>query len=74
VATFDLADSGVGTLVQFSFCATGVTNTAVAEAMSRGWTELIGTRLKGLAEADTRLGINPGRAARCPSRQQGRPS
>ena len=55
-ATFDLAESGAGTLVQFSFRAIGVINTAMAEATSRGWAELIGTRLKELAEAGTRLG------------------
>jgi hypothetical protein len=31
----------------------------VAEDMSRGWTELVGTRLKGLVETGTRLGIDP---------------
>jgi len=73
-ATFDLAESGAGTLVQFSFRAIGVINTAVAEATSRGWTELIGTRLKELAEAGTRLRVGPGRAARCPPSQEGYPS
>jgi hypothetical protein len=73
-AAFDLAESDTGTLVQFSFRAIGVINTAVAEAASRAWAELIRTRLKELAEADTRPGVNPGQAARCPSRQEGHPS
>ena len=73
-ATFDLAESGAGTLVQFSFRAIGVINTAVAKAMSLEWTELIGTRLKELAETDTRLGIDPGRAARCPAHKEDHPS
>jgi hypothetical protein len=30
-----------------------------AAAMSRGWDELVGTRLKALVETGTRLGINP---------------
>jgi DNA-binding transcriptional ArsR family regulator/uncharacterized protein YndB with AHSA1/START domain len=59
VATFDLAQSGAGTLVQFSFRAIGVVDATVAEAISRGWAELVGTRLKGLAETGTRLGIDP---------------
>jgi DNA-binding transcriptional ArsR family regulator len=60
VATFDLAESGTGTLLQFSFRAIGVVDAAVAEDMSRGWAELVGTRLKGLVETGTRLGIDPG--------------
>ena len=60
VATFDLAESGTSTLLQFSFRALGVVDTAVAEDMSRAWAELVGTRLKGLVEAGTRLGIDPG--------------
>jgi DNA-binding transcriptional ArsR family regulator/uncharacterized protein YndB with AHSA1/START domain len=59
VATFNLAESGNGTLVRFSFRAIGVADAAVAEDMSRGWTELVGTRLKQLAETGTRLGIDP---------------
>jgi DNA-binding transcriptional ArsR family regulator/uncharacterized protein YndB with AHSA1/START domain len=58
-ATFDLAESGGGTLLRFSFRAIGVADAAAAEGMSRGWAELVGTRLKALAEAGTRLGINP---------------
>ena len=59
VATFDLAESGAGTLLRFSFRAIGVLDAAVAEAMSRGWAELVGTRLKALAETGTRFGIDP---------------
>jgi DNA-binding transcriptional ArsR family regulator/uncharacterized protein YndB with AHSA1/START domain len=59
VATFDLAESGAGTLLRFSFRAIGVVDAEVAEAMSRGWAELVGTRLKGLVETGTRLGIDP---------------
>jgi DNA-binding transcriptional ArsR family regulator/uncharacterized protein YndB with AHSA1/START domain len=59
VAAFDLAESGVGTLLQFSFRAIGVVDAAVASAMSRGWAELVTTRLKGLVETGTRLGIDP---------------
>ena len=60
VATFDLAESGTSTLLQFSFRAIGVADIAVAEDMSRGWAELVGTRLKRLVETGTRLGIEPG--------------
>ena len=59
VATFDLAESGAGTLVRFSFRAIGVVDAEVAGAMSRAWAELVGTRLKGLVETGTRLGIDP---------------
>jgi DNA-binding transcriptional ArsR family regulator/uncharacterized protein YndB with AHSA1/START domain len=59
VATFDLAESGAGTLLRFSFRAISVVDAAVAEDMSRGWAELVGTRLKGLVETGTRLGIDP---------------
>jgi DNA-binding transcriptional ArsR family regulator/uncharacterized protein YndB with AHSA1/START domain len=59
VATFDLAESAAGTLLQFSFKAIGVVDAEVAEAMSRAWAELAGTRLRGLVETGTRLGINP---------------
>ena len=58
-AVFDLAESGAGTLVQFSVRAFGVVDAAVAGAMSRAWAELVGTRLKGLVETGTRLGIDP---------------
>jgi len=59
VAAFDLAESGSGTLLQFSFRAIGVMDAELAEAMSRAWAELVGTRLKELVETGTRLGINP---------------
>ena len=59
VAAFDLAESGAGTLLRFSFRAIGVVDDEKAGAMSRGWAELVGTRLKALAETGTRLGINP---------------
>jgi len=59
VAAFDLAKSAAGTLLQFSFRAIGVMDAEVAEAMSRAWAELVGTRLKGLVETGTRLGLNP---------------
>jgi len=60
VAAFDLAESAAGTLVRFSFRAIGVVDTGAADAMSRGWAELVGTRLKGLVETGTRFGIDPG--------------
>ena len=59
VATFDLAESGAGTLLRFSFRAIGVLDAETAAAMSRAWAELVGTRLKGLVETGTRLGIDP---------------
>ena len=59
VATFDLAEADAGTLLQFSFRAIGVADAEVAGAMSRAWAELVGTRLKGLVETGTRLGIDP---------------
>jgi DNA-binding transcriptional ArsR family regulator/uncharacterized protein YndB with AHSA1/START domain len=59
VAAFDLAESGAGTLLRFSFRAIGVVDAAAAEGMSRGWAELVGTRLKGLVETGARLGIDP---------------
>jgi DNA-binding transcriptional ArsR family regulator/uncharacterized protein YndB with AHSA1/START domain len=59
MAAFDLAGSAAGTLLRFSFRAIGTVDAEVAEAMSRAWAELIGTRLKGLVETGTRLGIDP---------------
>jgi DNA-binding transcriptional ArsR family regulator/uncharacterized protein YndB with AHSA1/START domain len=59
VATFDLAESRAGALVRFSFRALGVVDAEVAGAMSRAWAELVGSRLKGLVETGTRLGIDP---------------
>src|SRR5215468_7174834 len=63
VAAFDLAESGGGTLVRFSFRAIGVVDAEVTEGMSRAWAELAGTRLKELVETGTRLGIDPGEPA-----------
>ena len=60
VAAFDLTGSGAGTLLRFTFRAIGVMDAEVAGAMSRGWAELVGTRLKTLVETGTRLGIDPG--------------
>ena len=59
VAAFELAESAAGTLLRFSFRAIGVVDAEVTEAMTRGWAELVGTRLKALAETGTRLGIDP---------------
>src|SRR5579859_3782699 len=58
-AAFDLAESGASTLVGFSFRAIGVVDAEVAGEMTRGWGELVGTRLKALVETGTRLGIDP---------------
>jgi uncharacterized protein YndB with AHSA1/START domain len=58
VAAFDLAESGASTLVRFSFRAIGVVDAEAAGAMTRGWAELVGARLKGLVETGTRLGID----------------
>ena len=60
VAAFDLAESDGGTLLRFSFQAIGVVDAEVAEAMSRGWANLVGSRLKELVETGTRLGIDQG--------------
>jgi hypothetical protein len=59
MAVFDLAESGTGTLVRFSFRAIGVMDETAAEDKSRGWAELVRTRLKELVETGTRLGIDP---------------
>ena len=64
VAAFDLAKSGGGTLLRFSFRAIGAVDAEVAGAMSRAWAELAGTRLKRLVETGTRLGIDPGKPPR----------
>jgi DNA-binding transcriptional ArsR family regulator/uncharacterized protein YndB with AHSA1/START domain len=58
VAAFDLGKSGAGTLLRFSFRAIGVVDADVAEAMSQGWAELVGTRLKALVETGARSGID----------------
>ena len=60
VATFDLAGSGTGTVLRFSFRAIGVLDAGAAGAISAAWADLAGTRLKGLVETGTRLGIDPG--------------
>jgi DNA-binding transcriptional ArsR family regulator len=59
VAAFDLTESGSGTLLRFSFRAIGVVDAEVAAGMSRGWADLVGSRLKELVETGTRLGIDP---------------
>ena len=59
VAAFDLAGSGAGTLLRFSFRAIGVMDAETAGAMSRAWAELVGTRLRRLVETGTRLGMDP---------------
>jgi len=59
VAAFDLTESDAGTLLRFSFRAISVIDADVADAMTHGWTELVGTRLKRLVESGTRLGIDP---------------
>jgi DNA-binding transcriptional ArsR family regulator len=59
VAVFDLAESAAGTLLRFSFRAIGVMDAELVGAMSRAFAELVGTRLKGLVETGTRLGIDP---------------
>jgi DNA-binding transcriptional ArsR family regulator len=58
VATFDLDEVPGGTLLRFTFRAVGVVEPAMVEGMSRGWKELIGTRLKALVETGTRMGID----------------
>jgi DNA-binding transcriptional ArsR family regulator/uncharacterized protein YndB with AHSA1/START domain len=59
IATFDLSDRGDGTSLQFSFRAIGAIEPQVGEQFVNGWTELVGRRLKTLAETGTRLGIAP---------------
>ena len=63
VATFDLEGSDAGTWLRFSFRAIGVIDANTAEAMSRGWVDLLGNRLKQLAETGARHGIDPDGAA-----------
>jgi DNA-binding transcriptional ArsR family regulator/uncharacterized protein YndB with AHSA1/START domain len=58
VAAFDLGESGAGTLLRFSFRAIGVVDADVAQAMSQGWAELVGSRLKLLVETGARSGID----------------
>jgi hypothetical protein len=45
--------------LRFSFRAIGVVDAEVAQGMSRGWADLVGSRLKELVETGTRLGIDP---------------
>lgn len=59
IATFELSDHGDGTNLQFSFRAIGAVDPQVVEQFAKGWTELVGVRLKTLAETGTRLGIAP---------------
>jgi hypothetical protein len=61
VATFDLAPTDSGTLLNFSFRAFGVVDPELTETMPSGWTELLSNRLKALVESGTRLGIAPDR-------------
>jgi hypothetical protein len=74
VATFDLAGTGTGTVLRFSFRAIGIVDAEVGEAMSRGWAELVQTRLKGLVETGTRLGIDPDEPPTIHSIRKRRPS
>jgi DNA-binding transcriptional ArsR family regulator len=57
VATFDLAPTDSGTLLQFTFRAVGAVDPEIAEGMSKGLRELVAERLKALVESGTRLGI-----------------
>jgi DNA-binding transcriptional ArsR family regulator/uncharacterized protein YndB with AHSA1/START domain len=59
IATFELSDRGDGTNLQFSFRAIGAIDPQVVAQFAEGWTELVGRRLKTLAETGTRLGIAP---------------
>ena len=59
IATFELSDGDGGTNLQFSFRAIGAIEPQVGEQFANGWTELVGRRLKTLAETGTRLGIAP---------------
>jgi DNA-binding transcriptional ArsR family regulator/uncharacterized protein YndB with AHSA1/START domain len=57
IATFDLAPTDAGTLLNFTFRAVGVIDPDLAETMPSGWNELLSNRLKALVESGTRLGI-----------------
>jgi uncharacterized protein YndB with AHSA1/START domain len=57
IATFDLAPTDAGTLLNFAFRAMGVVDPDLAEEMSGGWKELLSNRLKALVESGRRLGI-----------------
>ncbi|HEV2034192.1 MAG TPA: metalloregulator ArsR/SmtB family transcription factor [Candidatus Dormibacteraeota bacterium] len=59
IATFELSDGDNGTTVHVSFRAIGAIEPLLVERFAEGWTELVGRRLKALAETGTRLGIAP---------------
>ncbi|MDQ6877194.1 MAG: hypothetical protein M3082_05755 [Candidatus Dormibacteraeota bacterium] len=59
IATFQLSDSDAGTNVKFSFRAIGAIEPQLIERFAEGWTELVGRRLKALAETGKRLGVAP---------------
>ena len=72
MAVFDLAESGAGTLLRFSFRAISVVDAEMAWAIFRGWAELVGTRLKALVETGTRLGIDPDEPTSTRSMEKGK--
>jgi hypothetical protein len=57
IGTFDLAPTDSGTLLEFTFRAVGAIDPELANAMSKGLSELVSQRLKALVESGTRLGI-----------------
>ncbi len=61
IATFQLSDRDGGTSVQFSFRAIGAIEPQLVDRFAEGWTELVGRRLKTLAETGKRLGVAPDR-------------
>ena len=73
VAAFDLSPSGAATVLRFSFRAIGVVDADMAGELSRGWTELLGTRLKGLVESGARSGIDSDQPPSIRSIKQGTP-
>jgi uncharacterized protein YndB with AHSA1/START domain len=58
-AAFQLSDADEGTNLQFSFRAFGVIEPQIVDRFAEGWGELVGRRLKTLAETGKRLGIAP---------------
>jgi DNA-binding transcriptional ArsR family regulator/uncharacterized protein YndB with AHSA1/START domain len=58
-ARFNLSDRDDGTRVEFSFRAIGAIEQQLVHRFGEGWSELVGRRLKALAESGTRLGIAP---------------
>jgi DNA-binding transcriptional ArsR family regulator/uncharacterized protein YndB with AHSA1/START domain len=58
-ATFQLSDGEGGTNLEFSFRAIGAIESQLVERFAEGWTDLVGRRLKTLAETGARLGIAP---------------